>query len=490
MSHTISAMPHLAAETNAMLERIATRLDSLNAETRFDVVNPSDGAIIARIPDLDAAHAEEAVVRARTAQADWAALTARERCSILRRWHDLILSAERELGEILTLEQGKPLAEARREVSFNAAYIEWFAEEAKRAYGDVIPTSAASRRQIVIRQPVGIVGAITPWNFPSGMITRKAAPALAAGCVIILKPSDETPLSALALEVLAEEAGFPAGVFQVVTAKDPAPIASVLTGHADIRKLSFTGSTRVGKLLMQQSAATMKRLSLELGGNAPFIVFEDADIDAAVAGAMVAKFRNAGQTCICANRILLHTAIRDEFLAKFAAAADAMNVSDGFDPACDMGPMINPAAKRKVTQLVEGALSDGARRITARVPEEAGNFHPPTILTDVTSEMDIASTEIFGPVAPVFTFDTDAQAIALANDTPYGLAAYFWTRDYSRAWRMAENLEAGMIGLNDVAISGDSTPFGGVKESGMGREGSRYGLDDYLEIKYVAMGGI
>ena len=476
--------------SNALLKRILleTRLEL--AENTFDVLNPADGSIVAQLPDLGAAETELAVEYARQAQPDWASRTAKERGEILRRWHDLILSNERELGEILTLEQGKPLAEARREITFNAGYIDWFAEEAKRAYGDVIPTSASNRRQVVLKQPIGIVGAITPWNFPSGMITRKAAPALAAGCVIILKPSDETPLSALALECLARDAGFPEGVFQVIPSKDPAPVANVLTSHPLVRKVSFTGSTRVGKLLMRQSADTMKRLSLELGGNAPFIVFEDADIDAAVAGAMVAKFRNAGQTCICANRILLHTAIRDEFLSKFVAAADAMNVTDGFDSSCAMGPMINSAAKNKVAALVDDALAKGAKRATRRLPDRDGTFFPPTILTGVSGDMDIAHTEIFGPVAPVFTFDTDAEAIGLANDTPYGLASYFWTRDYSRAWRVSEQLEAGMIGLNDVAISGDSTPFGGIKESGVGREGSRYGLDDYLEIKYVAMGGI
>ncbi|MEQ3650848.1 NAD-dependent succinate-semialdehyde dehydrogenase [Hyphomonas sp.] len=490
MSVTFASSVDAAAGSNALLRRLLERMASSGAASTFAVNNPANGGVIAQVPDLGAAETEHAITLANTAQPAWAALTARDRSTILRRWHDLIMSSEQELGEILTLEQGKPLAEARREVTFNASYIEWFAEEAKRAYGDVIPTAAPSRRQIVVRQPVGIVGAITPWNFPSGMITRKAAPALAAGCVIILKPSDETPLSALALECLAEDAGFPAGVFQVITSKDPAPVADALTRDPRVRKISFTGSTRIGKLLMRQSSDTMKRLSLELGGNAPFIVFEDADIDAAVAGAMVAKFRNAGQTCICANRILLHASIRDQFLEKFIAAADTMNVADGFDPASDMGPMINPAAKTKVRSLVDNALSRGAACVTSRAPVDDGNFFPPTILTGVTGDMDISHTEIFGPVAPIYIFETDEQAISLANDTPYGLAAYFWTRDYSRAWRVAEQLEAGMVGLNDVAISGDSTPFGGVKESGMGREGSRYGLEDYLDIKYIAMGGI
>ena len=490
MSVDLAPAPPRLLESNTLLKRITASMAEAAVKHRFDVFNPSTGEVVAKVPDLGAAETERAVERAQTAQIQWASLTAKDRGDILRRWSDRVMSHEHVRGEILTLEQGKPLAEARREVTFNAAYIDWFAEEAKRAYGDVIPTSAASRRQIVIRQPVGIVGAITPWNFPSGMITRKAAPALAAGCVIILKPSDETPLSALALECLAKDAGFPEGVFQVITSKDPAPVANVLTSHPLVRKVSFTGSTRIGKLLMRQSADTMKRLSLELGGNAPFIVFEDADIEAAVAGAMVAKFRNAGQTCVCANRILLHSSIKDEFLEKFVAAADAMTVSDGFDETTAMGPMINQSAKNKVAGLVEDALAKGAKRITRRLPENDGTFFPPTVLTGVTADMDIAHTEIFGPVAPVFSFDTDEEAIALANDTPYGLASYFWTRDYSRAWRVSEKLEAGMIGLNDVAISGDSTPFGGIKESGVGREGSRYGLEDYLEIKYVAMGGI
>jgi len=490
MSLTLASSVDAAAGSNALLRRLLERMASSGAASTFAVNNPANGAVIAQVPDLGAAETERAITLANTAQPAWAALTAKERSTLLRRWHDLIMSFEQELGEILTLEQGKPVAEARREVTFNASYIEWFAEEAKRAYGDVIPTGASSRRQIVVRQPVGIVGAITPWNFPSGMITRKAAPALAAGCVIILKPSDETPLSALALECLAEDAGFPAGVFQVITSKQPAPVADVLTSDPRVRKISFTGSTRIGKLLMRQSSDTMKRLSLELGGNAPFIVFEDADIDAAVAGAMVAKFRNAGQTCICANRILLHASIRDQFLEKFIAAAEAMNVADGFDPASNMGPMINAAAKTKVRSLVDNALSRGAACVTSRAPTDDGNYFPPTILTGVTGDMDISHTEIFGPVAPIYIFETDEQAISLANDTRYGLAAYFWTRDYSRAWHVAEQLEAGMVGLNDVAISGDSTPFGGVKESGMGREGSHYGLEDYLDIKYIAMGGI
>lgn len=490
MSLSFSPEPDSLKGSNALLQRLLDRMEVSRSADHFPVKNPADGSIIAQVPDLGASETEHAIILASDAQPSWGELTARERSAILRRWYDLIMASEKELGEILTLEQGKPLAEARREITFNAAYIDWFAEEAKRAYGDVIPSTASSRRQIVIKQPVGIVGAITPWNFPSGMITRKAAPALAAGCVIILKPSDETPLSALALECLAEDAGFPAGVFQVITSRDPAPVARVLTAHPLVRKISFTGSTRVGKLLMRQSADNVKRLSLELGGNAPLIVFDGADIDAAVSGAIAAKFRNAGQTCVSANRILLHASVKDEFLAKFIAAAEALKVGDGFDPSCDMGPMINEAARAKAQSLVDDALAKGAVMRTSRTTPDGGNFMPPTILSGVTTAMEIAHTEIFGPVAPIFIFETDDEAIALANDTPYGLAAYFWVRDLARAWRVAERLEVGMVGVNDVAISGDSTPFGGVKESGMGREGSRYGLDDYLDIKYIAMGGI
>ncbi|WP_300379091.1 NAD-dependent succinate-semialdehyde dehydrogenase [Henriciella sp.] len=490
MSLTTEMTPADLAGANPMLRKIIDRIEARKPSKTFAVHNPANDALIADVPDESAAATEKAVTAATRAQPEWAGLTAKDRCTILRRWHDLIMTHADDLAAILTLEQGKPVAEAHREVTFGATYIEWFAEEAKRAYGDVIPTSEASRLQLVIKQPVGVVGAITPWNFPSGMITRKAAPALAAGCTIVLKPSEETPLSALALELLAEEAGFPEGVFQVVTSKDPAAVAGVLTGDPRIRKISFTGSTRVGKLLMGQSAETVKRLSLELGGNAPLIVFDDADIDAAVAGAIAAKFRNAGQTCVCANRILLHASIKGEFLDKFIAAAKAMNVSDGFDPACDMGPMINSAAKQKTRALIEDAIAKGAELSTSGKEMDKGNFLPPIILSGVTNQMDITHTEIFGPVAPIFTFETEEEAVKLANDTPYGLAAYFWTRGMARARRVAEQLEAGMIGLNENAISSAATPFGGIKESGLGREGSRYGLDDYLDIKYIAIGGL
>ncbi|WP_370233823.1 MULTISPECIES: NAD-dependent succinate-semialdehyde dehydrogenase [Henriciella] len=478
------------AGTPSLWQRISRKIAEHTAGTTFAVVNPADGSEIAKVADLGASHARIAVDAAAPAQAAWAALSAKDRSSILRRWFDLIVAHELELGEILTREQGKPLAEARREVTFGANYVEWFAEEAKRAYGDVIPTALPTQRQIVVKQPVGIVGAITPWNFPSGMITRKAAPALAAGCAVILKPSEETPLSALALSCLADEAGIPAGVFQVITSSTAEDVAGVLTSDPRVRKISFTGSTRVGKLLMRQAADTVKRLSLELGGNAPFIVFDDADLDKAVACAVAAKFRNAGQTCVSANRFLVHTSIKEAFLEKFVAAVDGLRVSEGLDPSCDIGPMINATAKQKTIALVEDALARGAKRCTAEHTDRAGCFLDPVILSDVTVDMSIANTEIFGPVAPVIEFNTDEEAVQLANDTPYGLAAYFWTRDMSRAWSVSERLEAGMIGLNGNAISSAETPFGGIKESGLGREGSQYGLDDYLDIKYIAMGGI
>lgn len=476
--------------SNVLLNRVLDYIKTDSSDHTFAVFNPADESIVTHVTDMDARDADAAINAASIAQPLWAGLTAKERSDVLRRWYDLIISNEAELGEILTLEQGKPLAEARGEVTFGASYIEWFAEEAKRAYGDVIPTTTTSRRHIVIKQPVGVVAAITPWNFPSGMITRKAAPALAVGCTIVLKPSEETPLSALALQCLAIDAGFPDGVFQIITSSDPASIAEVFTNHTLVRKISFTGSTRVGKLLMGQSASTLKRLSLELGGNAPLIVFSDADVDAAVVGAMAAKFRNAGQTCVCANRILLHSSIADEFLTKFVNAAEKLNVADGFDPNSNMGPMINKKAKHKAQALVDDALSKGAVLRTSQKETSTSNFMAPIVLSDVTTDMDIAHTEIFGPVAPIFIFETDEEAISLANNTPYGLAAYFWTRELARAWHVAEQLQVGMVGINENAISSPGSPFGGVKESGLGREGSRYGLDDYLDIKSLAIGGL
>jgi len=461
------------------------------ATDRFPVSNPATGDQIAEVADMGAEDARQAIARAAAALPAWAAKTARERAAILRRWHDLILANQEALAVLLTREQGKPLIEAMGEVAYGASFVEWFAEEGKRAYGDIIPTNAAGRRLLVLRQPVGVVGAITPWNFPVGMVTRKVAPALAAGCTIVLKPAEDTPLCALALAQLARDAGIPDGVLEVVTAVRAEPIARVLTDSPDVRKLSFTGSTRVGKLLMAQCADTVKKLSLELGGNAPFIVFDDADLDAAVTGAIQSKFRNAGQTCVCANRLFVQAGVAEEFAARFAAAVEALSVGDGMETGTAIGPLINAAATAKVDGLVRDAVSKGARcTLGGGAHDLGGNFYAPTILTGVDRSMEIADAEIFGPVAPILTFETEDEVIARANDTPYGLAAYFWTRDLGRAWRVAEQLEYGMIGLNEGFISSEAAPFGGVKESGIGREGSKYGLDEFLELKYFTMGGL
>jgi succinate-semialdehyde dehydrogenase/glutarate-semialdehyde dehydrogenase len=395
------------------------------------------------------------------------------------------------LGQLLTLEQGKPIAEAVGEVVFGANFLEWFAEEGKRLYGDVIPPHAADKRCLVFKQPIGVVGAITPWNFPSAMITRKVAPALAAGCTVVLKPAEDTPLSALALAMLAEQAGLPDGVLNIVTASSAPAVAAVLTAHSDVRKISFTGSTRVGKILLRQCADTVKKLSLELGGNAPFIVFDDADLDAAVQGAMASKFRNAGQTCVSTNRFYIHSRVMQPFADKLVAAIAALPVGAGLDDSVRIGPLINSAAIEKVSGLVADALAKGASAPLGGGPHAlGGNFFAPTLLTDITPDMQIARAEIFGPVAALYSFETEAEVIALANDTPYGLAAYFWTRDIGRVFRVAEALEYGMVGCNEVLSSNPATPFGGVKESGQGREGSRYGLEDFVEIKYLALGGI
>jgi succinate-semialdehyde dehydrogenase/glutarate-semialdehyde dehydrogenase len=391
----------------------------------------------------------------------------------------------------LTLEQGKPLAEARGEILFGANFVEWFAEEAKRVYGDIVPTHAVDKRCLVLKQPIGVVGAITPWNFPSGMVTRKVAPALAAGCTIVVKPAEDTPLSALALAVLAEEAGLPAGVMTIVTASHAAEVAGVLTASPDVRKLSFTGSTRVGKLLMRQCADTVKKLSLELGGNAPFIVFDDADLDAAVAGAIATKFRNAGQTCVSANRIYVQAGVIHAFAERYAGAIAALAVGPGLAQGVQVGPLINAAAVAKVDGLVQDALAKGAvASLGGGLHALGGNFYQPTLLSGITADMAIAHAEIFGPVAALTPFDTEAEVIALANDTPYGLAAYFWSRDLGRVFRVGEALEYGMVGANEVLTSNEATPFGGIKESGVGREGSRYGIEDFVEIKYLALGGI
>ena len=478
----------LSAEAQTLLADLLLPDDG---RPRFPVLDPADGASIGFVRDMDAQDAEAAVIAACDALPKWSSMLARERADLLRRWHGLIVEHAGPLAELLTLEQGKPLAEARGEILFGAQFVEWFAEEAKRVYGDVIPPHATDKRCIVIKQPIGVVGAITPWNFPSSMITRKVSPALAAGCTIVVKPAEDTPLSALALQSLAERAGFPKGVMQVVTASRPEAVGTVLATHPDVRKLSFTGSTQVGRILIRQSADTVKKLSLELGGNSPFIVFDDADLDAAVAGAIVTKFRNAGQACVATNRIYVQSGVAEAFTAKLREAMAALAVGSGRDPETRIGPLINDAAVEKVEALVADALSGGGRvELGGRRHALGGRFFAPTLLTGVTADMAIARTEIFGPVATVSTFGDEAEVIAQANDTPYGLAAYLWTRDVGRVFRVGEALEYGMVAINEVLTSNPATPFGGIKQSGLGREGSRYGIEDFLEIKYLALGGI
>ncbi|MCR3929533.1 NAD-dependent succinate-semialdehyde dehydrogenase [Aeromonas caviae] len=458
---------------------------------RFDVLNPATGQVITQVPDMDGEDTRLAIAAAHTAQPAWAALTAKERSSKLYAWFERIMANQEELARIMTCEQGKPLAEAKGEVAYGASFIQWFAEEGKRAYGRTIPGFSADRRLATIKQPVGVVAAITPWNFPIAMITRKAGPALAAGCTIVIKPAAETPLCALALAVLAEQAGIPAGVINIVTSHQASAVGNELCSNPVVRKLSFTGSTRIGKLLMRQCADTMKRLSLELGGNAPFIVFDDADLDAAVAGALASKYRNAGQTCVCANRILVQASVYDAFAEKLAAAVKAFKVGDGMGEGVQIGPLINPAAASKVAELVQQSVAAGARVLVGGDAHPAGPlFYHPTILTGVTRGNPILDEEIFGPVAPLVRFETEAEAIALANDTPYGLAAYFYGRDIARVWRVAEGLEYGMVGINEGIISTELAPFGGIKESGLGREGAAEGLEEYLETKYLCFGGI
>ncbi len=454
------------------------------------VSNPATGAALGTVPALGAADTEKAVSAAHAAFPAWAAKTAKERAVLLRRWHDLIQLNAGDLAKLMTAEQGKPLAESKGEIAYAASFVEWFAEEAKRVYGDVIPGHQADKRILVLRQPVGVVAAITPWNFPAAMITRKVAPALAAGCTVVCKPATQTPYSALALAELAARAGIPAGVFNVVTG--PArEIGGALTGDARVRKLSFTGSTEVGKLLMAQCAATMKKVSLELGGNAPFIVFDDADLDAAVAGAIASKYRNTGQTCVCANRLLVQEGVYKAFAAKLVEAVRKLRVGDGLAGETEQGPLIDTAALKKVEEHVADATGKGAKvALGGKRHALGGTFFEPTVLTGVTPAMMVAREETFGPVAPLFSFGSEAEAIAMANDTEFGLAAYLYTRDLARSWRVSEALEYGIVGLNTGLISTEVAPFGGVKESGTGREGSKYGLLDYTEIKYVCVGGV
>ncbi len=455
----------------------------------FPVINPANGETLAVVADCGAAETRRAVAAAEAALPAWRAKTAGARAQILRRWHDLIMENAEDLALLMTLEQGKPLAESRGEVRYGATFIEWFAEEGKRAYGDVIPPHQAGLRLLVTKQPVGVIAAITPWNFPNAMITRKVAPALAAGCTVVLKPSEETPLSALALAELASRAGFPAGVLNIITGLDAPAIGRELTDNPVVRKLSFTGSTEVGKLLMRQCAGTVKKISLELGGNAPFIVFADADLDAAVEGAVASKYRNAGQTCVCANRLFVQNDVYEAFLEKFTAAVLKQKVGSGIEQGVSIGPLINAEALEKVVRLVSDASGKGARVLTGGHALQ-GTFYEPTVLADVDGKMDIMHEEIFGPVAPVTRFDTEEEVIGMANDTPYGLAAYFYGRDIGRVFRVAEALEYGMVGVNTSLIATAVAPFGGVKESGIGREGSRYGLEEFMEVKYICLGGI
>ena len=462
---------------------------SADSGKTFSVTNPATGSEIAQVADCTNTETQQAIDAAAQALPEWRRKTAAARAAILRRWHDLILENVDDLGLLMTMEQGKPLPEAMGEVRYGASFIEWFAEEGKRAYGDIIPPHVPGVRLLVTKEPIGVVAAITPWNFPNAMITRKVAPALAAGCTVVLKPSEETPLSALALAELAARAGFPAGVFNIVTGTDAPTIGKTMTDSPVVRKLSFTGSTEVGKLLMRQCADTVKKISLELGGNAPFIVFDDADLDAAVEGAIISKYRNAGQTCVCANRLFVQNGVYEQFLEKFTAAVLKQKVGIGTEQGVNIGPLINTEALEKVKRLVNDATHKGARVITGGGALE-GTFFQPTILADVETSMDIMHEEIFGPVAPVTRFSTDEEVVTMANDTPYGLAAYFYGRDIGRVFRVAEALEYGMVGVNTGLIATTVAPFGGMKESGIGREGSKYGIDDFLEMKYICLGGI
>ncbi len=454
------------------------------------VRNPADGNMLGSVPSISEAEAREAITAADAALPAWRRLTAKDRSETLFRWYRLMMEHQDDLAVILTSEQGKPLAEAKGEIAYAAAFVQWFAEEAKRVYGDTIPAAGSDQRIIVIRQPVGVCAAITPWNFPAAMITRKAAPALAAGCTIVVKPASQTPLTALALAELSHRAGIPAGVFNVITGSAH-QIGGEITANPVVRKLSFTGSTEVGRTLMAQCAGSVKKVSLELGGNAPFIVFDDADVDQAVQGAMISKYRNSGQTCVCANRIFVQAGVYEEFSEKLVAAVETLKVGSGLDPGVQQGPLIDAAALAKVSHHIDDAISKGAKLLTGGKPHVlGGTFFQPTVLGDVAADMTVATDETFGPVAPLIRFTSEADAIRLANDTPYGLAAYFYARDVGRIVRVSEALEFGMVGVNTGMISTEVAPFGGMKQSGIGREGSRYGMDEYLEIKYICLAGL
>jgi succinate-semialdehyde dehydrogenase / glutarate-semialdehyde dehydrogenase len=463
----------------------------ISSAKSFSVTDPATGAEIATVPDLGAKEAALAIDAASRALPGWSAKTAKERAAILRRWFDLITAETESLAQLMTSEQGKPLAEARAEVGYGASFIEWFAEEGKRAYGRTIPTTASSKRYVTIKQPIGVVAAIAPWNFPIAMITRKVAPALASGCTIVVKPAAETPLCALAIAKVGMDAGLPPGVLNIVTTKDAAAVGKVFCDDGRVRKLSFTGSTEVGKILYRQCANTVKKLTLELGGNAPLLVFDDADLDQAVAGAMASKYRNAGQTCVCANRILVQSGIYDRFAAALVEAVKKLAVGPGMEQGTNIGPLITSEAIAKVETLVGDAVKKGAKVLVGGTVDKAGPlFYRPSVVGDVTPDMEIVREEIFGPVAALVRFDSEEDAIKLANDTPFGLAAYLFSQNLARAWRVAEKIDAGMVGVNEGIFSNEVVPFGGVKESGLGREGAAEGLDEYLEIKYICLGGI
>jgi len=464
-------------------------LDADSGET-LAVTNPASGETIANVAKCGTAETRRMIEAAAVAQTQWAKSTIKERAAVLRRWFDLVMENQEDLAQILTAEQGKPLAEARGEVAYGANYIEWFSEESKRVYGDTIPQPSNDKRIVVIKQPVGVVACITPWNFPNAMLTRKIAPAIAAGCAVVCKPANATPLSALALMELAVRAGFPPGLMNIVTGRT-AQIGAELTGNPTVRKVTFTGSTPVGKQLMAECAQSVKRTSMELGGNAPFIVFDDADIDAAVQGTLVSKYRNAGQTCVCSNRIIVQAGIYDEFVSKLTAATKNLVIGSGTEEGVTVGPLIDEKAANNVCDFIDDAVAKGAKvALGGGRSDLGGSFVLPTILTDVSRDMRVFSEEIFGPVAPVFKFDTEAEVVEMANDTEFGLAAYFYSRDIGRVWRVAEQLEYGIVGVNEGVVSNEMAPFGGVKESGSGREGSKYGMDDYMVMKYICMGGI
>jgi len=457
-------------------------------QSRFAVTNPANGETISEIASVGQAETARAIAAAKAALPAWRERTAKERSAVLRKWYKLIMANQEDLARLLSWEQGKPLAESRGEIAYGASFIEWFAEEAKRVYGDIIPHDKQGRRLLVIKQAIGVVAAITPWNFPNAMITRKVGPALAAGCTVVLKPASETPLSALALAVLGERAGIPAGVLNIVPGNNSRAIGAELTSNPDVHKLSFTGSTGIGKLLMAQCAQTIKKVSLELGGNAPFIVFDDADLDAAVQGAIASKFRNSGQTCVCTNRLLVQDGVYEEFSKRLVAAVETLKVAPAQDEGAQQGPLINAKAVEKVLEHIDDALSKGARLLTGgKTHALGGYFFEPTVLGEVTTDMLVARDETFGPLAPIFRFATEEQAISMANDTEFGLASYVYTRDLGRAWRVSEALEYGMVGVNEGLISTEVAPFGGIKQSGLGREGSRYGIDDYIELKYMCL---